>query len=289
MKEEDQSLKQITCPKCNATVGSKLKFCTECGSEIKQTVSSDQTTTCPKCYADIAPGLKFCTECGSEIKQTVSSDQTTTCPKCYADIAPGLKFCTECGSEIKQTVSSDQATTCPKCFADVGPGLKFCTECGAEIKRSVSSDQATTCPKCFADVQPGLKFCTECGTSIMIQDISSSSISEKLRQRREAESRSVPPRDETLDTVVESGKGLMKGLGGFLNKTAKSIDQSIENNRQSSNSKETLPNRKKKDENLGYLVCDVCGGYYQLQQGESANDFDTECDCGGKLQHRREL
>ncbi|CEA14147.1 zinc ribbon domain-containing protein [Methanobacterium formicicum] len=256
MKEEDQSLKQITCPKCNATVGSKLKFCTECGSEIKQ---------------------------------TVSSDQTTTCPKCYADIAPGLKFCTECGSEIKQTVSSDQATTCPKCFADVGPGLKFCTECGAEIKRSVSSDQATTCPKCFADVQPGLKFCTECGTSIMIQDISSSSISEKLRQRREAESRSVPPRDETLDTVVESGKGLMKGLGGFLNKTAKSIDQSIENNRQSSASKEILPQNRKEDENLGYLVCDACGGYYQLQQGESANDFETECDCGGKLQYRLEL
>lgn len=31
-----------------------------------------------------------------------------------------------------------------------------------------------------------------------------------------------------------------------------------------------------------YLVCDNCGGYYQLQEGESPDDF-TSCECGGKL------
>ena len=32
-----------------------------------------------------------------------------------------------------------------------------------------------------------------------------------------------------------------------------------------------------------YLVCNNCGGYYELQQDESWKDFDTECECGGQL------
>ncbi len=32
----------------------------------------------------------------------------------------------------------------------------------------------------------------------------------------------------------------------------------------------------------GYLVCEDCNGYYQLQQGESPSDFDF-CECGGQL------
>lgn len=35
---------------------------------------------------------------------------------------------------------------------------------------------------------------------------------------------------------------------------------------------------------MGYLVCDECGGYYELKPGESAADFD-KCDCGGKLKY----
>jgi hypothetical protein len=37
---------------------------------------------------------------------------------------------------------------------------------------------------------------------------------------------------------------------------------------------------------LGYLECDNCKGYYELQNGESPEDF-SECECGGKLVHRR--
>jgi hypothetical protein len=36
---------------------------------------------------------------------------------------------------------------------------------------------------------------------------------------------------------------------------------------------------------MPYLVCDKCGGYYELQKGESESDFDLECDCGGKLRY----
>lgn len=36
----------------------------------------------------------------------------------------------------------------------------------------------------------------------------------------------------------------------------------------------------------GYLVCSECGGYYELQEGESPEDF-SECECGGKLRFHR--
>ena len=34
---------------------------------------------------------------------------------------------------------------------------------------------------------------------------------------------------------------------------------------------------------LNYLVCNNCGGYYELQPGESSDNFDLECACGGHL------
>lgn len=33
---------------------------------------------------------------------------------------------------------------------------------------------------------------------------------------------------------------------------------------------------------MTYLVCEKCGGYYELQDGESPDDFDS-CQCNGKL------
>jgi hypothetical protein len=35
-------------------------------------------------------------------------------------------------------------------------------------------------------------------------------------------------------------------------------------------------------ESWGYLECEKCGGYYELQPGESPEDFE-ECECGGNL------
>ncbi|MGB9936773.1 MAG: hypothetical protein ACPK7O_03580 [Methanobacterium sp.] len=39
---------------------------------------------------------------------------------------------------------------------------------------------------------------------------------------------------------------------------------------------------------MGYLICKNCGDYYELQPGETANDFD-KCQCGGKLIYRKHL
>lgn len=35
---------------------------------------------------------------------------------------------------------------------------------------------------------------------------------------------------------------------------------------------------------MGYLICDKCGGYYELNPGETAANYD-KCDCGGKLRY----
>jgi len=34
---------------------------------------------------------------------------------------------------------------------------------------------------------------------------------------------------------------------------------------------------------MGYLICNKCGGYYELQPGEKPEDFSNECECGGEL------
>lgn len=38
----------------------------------------------------------------------------------------------------------------------------------------------------------------------------------------------------------------------------------------------------------GYLICDKCGGYYELKPGESPSDF-VECECGGELKYSDEI
>lgn len=37
---------------------------------------------------------------------------------------------------------------------------------------------------------------------------------------------------------------------------------------------------------MGFLVCEKCGGYYKLQDGESPDDFE-QCHCGGRLKYYR--
>jgi hypothetical protein len=39
---------------------------------------------------------------------------------------------------------------------------------------------------------------------------------------------------------------------------------------------------------MGFLICDKCKGYYELQPGESLEDFSDQCECGGTLKYTRE-
>lgn len=39
---------------------------------------------------------------------------------------------------------------------------------------------------------------------------------------------------------------------------------------------------------MAYVICEKCGGYYELQEGESSDDFDS-CHCGGNLSYVRSI
>lgn len=46
-----------------------------------------------------------------------------------------------------------------------------------------------------------------------------------------------------------------------------------------------LEDNRKRYEGERYLVCNRCGGYYQLEDHEEADDFMGECECGGQLEY----
>ncbi len=40
---------------------------------------------------------------------------------------------------------------------------------------------------------------------------------------------------------------------------------------------------------MAYLVCDKCGGLYELQPGEKTENFDLKCECGGKIKYKESI
>lgn len=84
----------------------------------------------------------------------------------------------------------------------------------------------------------------------------------------------------------------MKGLGGFLDKATSGIDKNINQSNKSSNKNVNEMYHARRENKIilpGFLVCDACGGYYELQPNESPDDFSDECECGGKLEHLSKL
>ena len=39
---------------------------------------------------------------------------------------------------------------------------------------------------------------------------------------------------------------------------------------------------------MGYLICEKCGGYYELQEGEHQEDFES-CECGGHIKYVKNI
>ena len=241
---------------------------------------SNMTIKCNNCNAEFSEETSFCTECGKPIENLLKNtenlqDQNVICPQCNAEISSELKFCEECGTKIEHIHNTNQETTCPKCYAELPPGTSFCTECGENIQVSIN---LTTCPKCFEEIPNGEKFCTICGTSLEVKN---------------NESSSDIGHEKTINSVVKSGKGLMNGLGGFLNKATSGIEKNSNQTRKSGNNSndsinELLQKRREIERSVpGFLVCNSCSGYYELQPDESPNDFSDECECGGRLIHQK--
>lgn len=59
-KKKTEKKEKTLCTKCNAEVGAKDKFCSNCGASLSK--------KCAKCGADLNTKTKFCSECGEKAK-----------------------------------------------------------------------------------------------------------------------------------------------------------------------------------------------------------------------------
>ncbi len=220
-----------------------------------------------------------------------NSKETIFCTECNAEIPKISKFCFECGKPVKPETQDqpNEIITCPNCHTELSPGLNFCTECGVKVGQK--SGDTEKCPECSSEISPGLQFCTKCGASLKAKrSPTSADINERLRQKRESNGFKNPPKDENVEQFISSGKSVVKEFGGILNQAVDDLGQMIDaaGNSNSKKNPEIKP-RVKPKLSPGYLVCDNCGGYYHLQPGESADDFTSECECGGVLEHKISL
>lgn len=234
--------------------------------------SSDKTVKCTNCGAEVSEGLKFCTECGEPIKNISADydkyDQKKVCPKCYAEFSNDLMYCSECGTKLEKVPDKSKFIICKKCFSEIPSDSKFCPECASNIES------------------------TEKGTSLTTKKSAKSSyIKEALKRKRETKHEHVP-QSEASDSLVKSNKGLMNEIGGFPDKKGSKIDKNLESKSDNASDDKIYAEIEKKrniKDNPGFLVCDKCGGYYELQPGESPEDFIDKCECGGKLIHKSDL
>jgi len=192
---------------------------------------------------------------------------TIKCPSCNSELPKGTKFCSSCGNPINENQddlneSLDEFNTCPNCKIKVKPGLTFCTKCGTSLKQKTAPITQNICPNCYSDVKSGLEFCTKCGTKIPDSD--------KVQ-------------DGTSDTPKKP-KGILDEVDGII----KSFSSGSKKSKKSKNERrliKPLRIRGVEYENPGFLICDQCGGYYQLKSCEGPDDFSDKCDCGGHLKH----
>lgn len=91
------NINQKKCSSCGALMASTNKFCTNCGLEMIEEISS--SLTCPKCKRKLPPGNHFCIHCGQtvEISNAIINNEEITCSKCGNKLKPTDNFCIMCG------------------------------------------------------------------------------------------------------------------------------------------------------------------------------------------------
>jgi DNA-directed RNA polymerase subunit RPC12/RpoP/ribosomal protein S9 len=310
----------IKCQNCETENLENARFCAECGEEI--ILPNSSTTNCPKCRAEVVDGVRFCAECGADVLSTSEKAAQNICQGCGYENPENSKFCAECGKLMP--VDESQLVTaniCPECGFKSPDNSQFCAECGKTLPLTNSTE--TVCPKCNHMNPVGATFCAECGKTLFkkknsnhsmkkiksesrnilnnkslneIKSHSSNIINEKANDFK-SDSGSTRTRRSFDNTKSEKNSKSSGGLGGLLgNKSGlkKGISKAlgdIEEKTQPhlNNLDSSLNNlQNKEEESYGYLICEDCSGYYELQKGESPEDFD-ECSCGGKLVFSRNL
>lgn len=126
---------------------------------------------------------------------------TIECSNCGAQMEEDIKFCTECGSKMEPPEAEE--LKCPNCSAQLPKGTKFCTECGTNTEIQETKKEIV-CPKCSKKLPVNTKFCTDCGTKIG-QPVS------KIKTHDD-------PIDETIESLKDTGKDLMKEAGSLFKK-----------------------------------------------------------------------
>lgn len=235
--------------------------------------------------AESPAGSKYCTKCGNPLPENKPDTGSikSVCPNCYAEFDADINLCKACGTETKKIADNSEITTCPRCYSEIESDLMYCPVCSSRIDGKGSSDKL--CPKCLKEVPPGRPYCLSCGTPVDAKKSFTTQIREKLKLRRESSKKITknksfltPPSARKYS--IETGDNNLEKDGVVVNPrtnqhqqfSQEEVNQIIEN--------------EEKDQKPGYLVCDICGDYYELKPGESPDDFIDECSCGGRLIHR---
>ncbi|MDZ4172638.1 MAG: zinc-ribbon domain-containing protein, partial [Methanobacteriaceae archaeon] len=260
---------------------------------------NSSTTNCPKCRAEVVDGVRFCAECGSDVLNTSEKAAQNICPGCGHENPENSKFCAECGKLMP--VDESQLVTaniCPECGFKSPDNSQFCAECGKTLPLTNSTE--TVCPKCDHMNPVGATFCAECGKTLFEKKTSKNAHRPKRSFLNEAKSKnsSSYAKRPALDEIKSEAKSKSSGgFGGFLgNKSglkkglSKALGDIEEKTQPHLNNLDSSLNnlQNKEKESYGYLICEDCSGYYELQKRESPEDFD-ECSCGGKLVFSRNL
>lgn len=244
-----------------------------------------ETIKCSNCMVESPAGSKYCTECGNPLPENKpgTGSMKSVCPNCYAEFDADINLCKACGTETNKIEDNSEITTCPRCYSEIESDLMYCPVCSSRIDGKGSSDKL--CPKCLKEVPPGRPYCLSCGTPVDAKKSFTTQIREKLKSRRESDrkkpNKSFITHPATRNESTETGDNYLEKEEKIEKHQAhKSPQISLEEVNQ------IMEVEDEKDQKPGYLVCNICGDYYELKPGESPDDFIDECSCGGRLIHR---
>lgn len=166
---------------------------------------------------------------------------------------------------------------CPACSTLNDNDSDFCSECGEKLKIKKSAGDGAKCRRCGTINRAGATFCADCGKNLF------TGRNPKKRKKR-----------KLAHKVLKGSRGIVRSTRSQgIRKTAKKetshILRTIDD--LSGGKLRKLDQRyyhKKRSNRHGYLVCDRCYGYYELEEGVSPHKYKT-CACGGNLSYYRRL